>query len=264
MSMPRYTRAIVRAPSANFSQGLTSASEGAPDLDRARAQHEAYCRALSECGLELTRIEGNPAHPDDTFVEDTAVLATRGAVVTRPGAPSRRGEVESVALALRAHYPALLAIEPPGTVDGGDVCEAEDHFLIGMSARTNEAGARQLASHLETLGYGASIVDIRPLPKLLHLKTGIAYLGDGIWLIAEDVFDIARSWRGLDMRTPIAVPREEAYAANCVRVNEAVLLARGYPRVTRALLDAGLPTVTLDMSEFRKMDGGLSCLSLRF
>ncbi len=260
----RYCRAIVRPPSANFAQGLTSARAGAPDLSLALAQHEAYCRALGEAGLELIRLASDPAHPDDTFVEDTAVLCAGGAVVTRPGAPSRRGEVASIAQALRAHYPAPLAIEPPGTLDGGDVCEAGDQFLIGVSARTNEEGARQLARHLGGLGFGASIVDIRVIPKLLHLKTGIAYLGEGIWLIDEEVVQAARSWRGLDMRTPIAVPREEAYAANCVRVNDIVLLARGYPRVARALADAGLSAVPLDMSEFRKMDGGLSCLSLRF
>lgn len=262
--MLRYTRAIVRRPSSRFAEGLTSATEGAPDLDTARAQHEAYCRALHDAGLEVTCLDGDPAYPDDTFVEDTAVLCARGAIVTRPGAPSRRGEVESIARALRVHYPRLLTIEPPGTVDGGDVCDAGDRFLIGMSARTNEEGARQLAGHLESLGCGTLIVDIRPLPALLHLKTGVAYLGDGIWLIAEEVLDIARSWRGLDMRMPLAVPREEAYAANCVRVNDTVLVARGYPCVARALRDIGLSAVPLDMSEFRKMDGGLSCLSLRF
>jgi dimethylargininase len=264
LSVARHTRAIVRPPSANFAQGLTSATEGAPDLALALEQHEAYCRTLREAGLEVMRIDSDGAHPDDTFVEDTAVLCARGAVVTRPGAPSRRGEVESVASSLRAHYRELLAIEAPGTVDGGDVCEAGDQFLIGVSARTNEHGARQLARHLERLGYGAIIVDIRPLPGLLHLKTGIAYLGAGIWLVAEEVVQVARTWAGLDMRNGVAVPREEAYAANCVRVNDTVLLARGYPRVARTLRDLGRSAVPLEMSEFRKMDGGLSCLSLRF
>lgn len=264
MSAVRYTRAIVRAPSANFAQGLTSAAEGAPNLAVALEQHEAYCRALRECGLEVIRADCDGAHPDDTFVEDTAVLSPRGAVLSRPGAPSRRGEVESVARVLRSHFAELLTIEAPGTLDGGDVCEAEDQFLIGISARTNEEGARQLARHLERLGYGAVVADVRALPQLLHLKTGVAYLGEGVWLIAEEVMAAARTWSGLHMRKPLAVPREEAYAANCVRVNDAVLLARGYPRVARTLRDIGLSVVTLDMSEFRKMDGGLSCLSLRF
>jgi dimethylargininase len=264
LSIARCTRAIVRPPSKNFAQGLTSATQGPPDLALALEQHDAYCRTLRESGLEVIRIGSDGAHPDDTFVEDTAVLSARGAVVTRPGAPSRRGEVESVANALRAYYPELLTIEAPGTVDGGDVCEAGDQFLIGVSARTNEEGARQLGRHLERLGYGAIVVDIRPLACLLHLKTGLAYLGAGIWLVAEELVEVARTWQGLDMRKGVAVVHEEAYAANCVRVNDTVLLARGFPRIARALRDIGLSAVPLDMSEFRKMDGGLSCLSLRF
>jgi dimethylargininase len=165
---------------------------------------------------------------------------------------------------LREYYPDLPHIAAPGTVDGGDVCEAQDGFIIGVSLRTNEAGAAQLAGHLRRLGYTARIVDIRPVQGLLHLKTGIAYVGDGVWVIAEGILDTVRAWGLCVSAKLIRVPGAEAYAANCVRVNDAVLIARGYPRLDDALRAEGLRPVHLQMSEFRKMDGGLSCLSLRF
>jgi dimethylargininase len=259
----RFTRALVRAPSRNYAHGLTSCGEGPPHLARALEQHEAYCAALRDRGLAVTHLE-TAGLPDDTFVEDAAVVTSRGAVITRPGAPSRRGEVDSVAAGLRQYYPALLEIEPPGTLDGGDVCEADEHFLVGISARTNEAGAEQLARHLRGMGYTATLIDIRAVPGLLHLKTGIAYLGEGAWLVASEILDTSQSWAGLRMRSVISADGEETYAANCLRIGDAVLVARGYPRVAEAIRGAGLRAVLLEMSEFRKMDGGLSCLSLRF
>jgi dimethylargininase len=259
-----YTRAIVRRPTPNFASGLSSANEGPPDFAHALQQHEDYCAALRNCGLRLTYLEPDSAYPDGTFVEDTAVATDRGAVITRPGAPSRSGEVDTVAANLSEHYPDLKHISAPGTVDGGDVCEADDHFVIGVSARTNEAGAKQLARHLQRMGYTTSIVDIRSVQALLHLKTGIAYLGDGIWVVRAEILAAVQSWGALRMRAAIAVSGAEAYAANCVRVNDAVLVARGYPRLAEAVRDAGFAAVPLQMSEFRKMDGGLSCLSIRF
>ena len=137
-----FSRAIVRTPGQSFANGLTaSAALGRPDIDLALAQHAAYCEALRRCGLEVTVLPPDERFPDGTFVEDTAVVAARTAVATRPGAPTRTGEVEVVAAALRHFRPALEQIQAPGTVDGGDVCQAEDHFLIGVSARTNEAAS---------------------------------------------------------------------------------------------------------------------------
>ena len=201
-------------------------------------------------------MEPDDAYPDATFVEDTAIVTARGAILTRPGAPSREGEVHSMAKCLRQFHADLCVIAAPGTVDGGDICDADGHFLIGVSARTNEHGAHQMAQHLRRLGYTSSLVDIRANPALLHLKSGVAYLGEGLW--------VADGGIALDARDPILVPRSEAYAANCVRVNGAVLVAAGYPRTSAALASRGCRVVPLEMSEFRKMDGGLSCLSLRF
>ena len=155
------THALLRLPGDNFAQGLTQAGEGAPDPERAVLQHQRYCEALADCGLSLTILPADPRHPDGCFVEDTAVVTDRGAILTRPGAPSRRGEVDLIEAALKGLFPSIPRIAAPGTVDAGDVCEADGHFLIGLSARTNEAGAHALADHLDALGYRSDIVDIR-------------------------------------------------------------------------------------------------------
>jgi len=259
-----FTRAIVRPPAGNFAAGLSSGAAGAPDVDRALEQHLQYVGALRDCGLKVTYLQPDDAHPDATFVEDTAIVTARGAILTRPGAPSRAGEVRSMAECLRNFYADLPVIEAPGTVDGGDICEADGHFLIGVSARTNAHGAEQLARHLAGFGYSSATIDIRPNPALLHLKSGIAYLGAGVWVVDGGVENDLRSQRELVVRDVIPVSPEEAYAANCVRVNDAILVAAGYPRVHAALTRRDCRVVQLEMSEFRKMDGGLSCLSLRF
>ncbi len=263
-----FTKAIVRPPAANFSEGLTTSTLGAPDFNLARAQHEAYCLALQKCGLALTRLGPDGEFPDSVFVEDCAVITERCAVLTRPGAPSRAGEVTNLSPVLSGLFPALHSIEAPGTLDGGDVCQADDHFFIGVSNRTNEEGATQLAQVLESHGYSLTFVDIRdeaeataianPL-SLLHLKSGIAYLGDNRLILTDAL--IGRSeFKDYEL---VRVSEADEYAANCVRVNDHVLIAAGYPAFTAKLRGLGYQTVELDMSEFQKMDGGLSCLSLR-
>lgn len=264
-----FTRAIVRAPARSFASGLSGANEGPPDFDRAVDQHGRYCEALRDCGLRITCLEADSNYPDGTFVEDAAIVTGRGAVLTRPGAPSRTGEVASVGESLRHFFSDLQHIVAPGTVDGGDICQVDDHFLIGVSARTNERGAEQLAERLGRLNYSASILDIRASATLLHLKTGIAYLGEGAWLLAAGVGDEilgsgVLAGGAVPIREQISVSAAECYAANCVRINDTVLVAAGYPQVTAALKGRGYRLMILQMSEFRKMDGGLSCLSLRF
>ena len=260
----QFTEAVVRPPARNFADGLSSAIEGPPDVERALAQHAAYVQALRDCGLEVLCLEPDREYPDATFVEDTAIVTARGAILTRPGARSRQGEVRSMAQCLRHFHAQLPAIAAPGTVDGGDVCQADGHFLIGVSARTNAEGARQLARHLGGWGYASSTIDIRCNAALLHLKSGIAYLGEGLWAVDGAIADTLRSLSGIDVRDLIVVPASETYAANCVRVNDAILVAAGYPQMSAALEQRGRRVVHLEMSEFRKMDGGLSCLSLRF
>jgi dimethylargininase len=257
----RFTRAIVRAPAPNFADGLTSVSLGSPDVPRALAQHEAYCAALERAGLELIRLPADPRFPDSTFVEDTAlIIPGRNAMLTRPGAASREGEVAAIAPTVRASFPEAASIAAPGTLDAGDVCEAEGVVFIGVSARTNEAGAAQLGEWLRTLGVPSRVVDIRSTPGILHLKSGVVALR-GRRLLAIDALATHPAFAGFEV---FRVPADEAYAANCVQVNEVVLVAAGFPRTHDLLRHSGYTLDVLEMTEFEKMDGGLSCLSLRF
>lgn len=255
-----FTRAVVRRPSANFADGLSSGSHGKPNYELALEQHEAYCRALESCGLTLTRLDADDRYPDSTFVEDTAILTSRGAVITRPGAPSRLGEIDEVYAVLQNFFTRFYAIHEEGRVDGGDICEAGEHFFIGVSRRTNEAGAAQLTEFLDAMGYGATLIDIRSLGNILHLKSGLAYVGGNRLVVIDELKEL-ESFAGYEL---IRVKRDEAYAANCLWINDRVLIASGFPELQRQLQDFDYETLVLDMSEFQKMDGGLSCLSLRF
>jgi dimethylargininase len=254
-----FTRAIVRIPGSNFADGLTTVDLGVPHFDEVLHQHARYCDALRDCGLELTVLEPDLCHPDSTFVEDAAILTPHAAVLTRPGALSREGEVAAIRPVVERFYRRVSTIEAPGTVDGGDICEAEDHFFIGVSLRTNEEGARQLAAHLGEYGYTASTVDIRSMTTILHLKSGISYIGDNTLVVMEEMAGNPQFARFIQ----ISVSAAESYGANCVRVNERVLMAEGYPHLRDELIAHGFNPLVLNMTEFQKMDGGLSCLSLR-
>ena len=256
----RLRTAIVRPPSANLGEGLTTVALGAPVYKLALEQHEAYCAALKLCGLELVRLAADDRFPDATFVEDTAVLTKRGAILARPGAASRIGEVAASQQVLAQFYSELHSIREPGTLDGGDVCEAGNHFFIGISRRTNDEGGQQLALLLAAFGFSASLVDMRDVKSILHLKSGLAYLGDNRLAVIDALAD-RDEFRHYDL---VRVNASEEYAANCVRVNDQVLVAANYPAHEKRLRDLGYQTISLEMSEFRKMDGGLSCLSLRF
>ena len=251
-----YTR-IAPTSRRQLAQGLTQAGEGAPDPGAGCPSAERYCEALADCGLSLTLLHADPRHPDATFVEDTA-LSPRGAILTRPGAPESRAKSPRWRRRCRG-FPLAAADPAPGTVDGGDVCEADDHFLIGVSSRTNEDGARRSPISSRTSAV-ARLVDIRRLERFLHLKSGIAYLGEGRLLATPDLPRVA----ALGAYEVVEVPDDERYAANALRVNERVLVADGYPQTRAAIESLGFEVIALDMSEFRKLDGGLSCLSLRW
>jgi dimethylargininase len=252
--------AIVRPPAANFAAGITSSGLGPPDLALALRQHDAYCRALVRLGLSLVSLPPDPEFPDSTFVEDAAIVTSKGAILTRPGAPSRVGEVAALGATLGRWFPELDEITAPGTVDGGDMCEAGPHFFLGISQRTNADGAAQLAAWLAARGCGSSVIDIRQVPGMLHLKTGLSWLG-GRRLLAWRGIAGHEALRGWEV---VEVPKGEEYAANCIRVNDTVLVAGGFPRTAELVRGPGLDVEAVEMSEFQKMDGGLSCLSVRW
>jgi len=255
-----FEHAIVRRFGPNFAEGLTSYRGAPPDYRKAIEQHEAYCAALERCGLELLRLEPDVAHPDSAFVEDVAVITPGAAVLTRPGATSREGEVEGIRQPIKGFFGTVHEITPPGTLDGGDICDAGNHFFIGISRRTNEHGAKQLAEILAQKKCSWTFVDIRAMKSILHLKSGIACIGGRQLVVMEEMAE-REEFRGYEL---IRVEPQESYSANCVRVNDWVLIPAGFPHIAAKLERRGFRLLPLDMSEFQKMDGGLSCLSLRF
>jgi len=261
-----FSKAITRTPSENFADGLTTVALGIPDYQKTLAEHRSYLQALKQCGLALVELPADLRFPDSTFVEDTAILLEEyihtedGAILSRPGADSRAGEITSMEQALRQFYPGLAQISAPGSLDGGDICQVGNHFFIGISLRTNEDGGRQLATWLAERGYSSSFIDIRQVPSILHLKSGIAYIGDNRLVVIDSLASYP-AFSGYDL---VRVAPGEEYAANCIRINEHVLIAAGFPKFETTLRHLGCNPIVLDMSEFQKMDGGLSCLSLRF
>jgi dimethylargininase len=252
-----FQKVIVKTPGESYVNGLTTSDLGRPELALALKQHQAYIEALKTCGVEVTVLPSNNDFPDSTFVEDTAVLTKEFAVISNPGAATRNGEIVEMEPALKSFYEKVYYIKAPGTLDGGDILQIEDHFYIGISARTNLDGAEQLKEILEGEKYQATII---PLEKFFHLKTGIAYLGNQTILAAGEFIDHPE----FQAYKKIVVHPEEEYAANAIRVNEYVILPAGNPKTKQAIEEAGFQTIELEMSEFRKLDGGLSCLSLRF
>lgn len=254
--MSKFSRAIVRAVPRTLEGGITTAQLGKPDYDLACEQHARYVAALRELGLQVEVLEADDRFPDSVFVEDPAVVTERCALITRPGAATRRGEATAVAAALEPLYGKLERIEEPGTLEGGDVLQIGERFFVGVSARTNRAGAEQLARILANYDYHAELV---PLRHFLHLKTGVSHVGGGKLLLAGELADCPQ-FAACDRWL---VPHEETYCANAIQVNGTVMLPLGYPRTRRHIEETGRPVVELAMSEFQKVDGGLSCLSLR-
>jgi dimethylargininase len=251
-----FTKAIVRKPTHTFANGITKANLGKPDYKLAIKQHEAYCNALVKCGLQLVVMEGDPEFPDSCFIEDTAVVTKDFGVIARPGDKKRLGEEIEVKKVLEPLLP-LYSITDPGTLDGGDIMQVDNKFYIGLSNRTNLTGSRQLKEILEKYNYQVFVI---PVCNILHFKTGINHLGENNLLIQEGIC----SMNELSSFNKIIVPDDELYAANCLRVNDFVLVPKGFPKTKSNVKKLGYKIIELDLSEFQKMDGGLSCLSLRF
>lgn len=254
-------RAIVREVSASFPRAL-SAGGGATTIDvaLARAHHAAYRAALEASGATVTVLPADEAHPDGCFVEDTAVIAGELAVITRPGAPSRRGETTAVAAALAAAGLELVELAAPGddaTLEGGDCMRVGATIYVGRSARTNAAGIARLAACVARRGF--RVVDIALPPDVLHLKCVCSPLDAATILLADGSIDPAL----FDARV-VRVPAAETYAANAVAIGGHVIVADGFPRTHDALARAGFVLHPVPTSEVRKADGSLTCQSLVF
>lgn len=252
-----FSHAIVRLPCDNFASGLTTSGYlGAPDLRTMLIQHDIYVEALRNAGLTIITMAPENAFPDAHFVEDVAVVMPEMAVITNPGAPERNGEQHSVARVL-GRYKRLARIEAPGTMDGGDVLLVDRHFFVGISERTNAEGARQFGEIVTAHGYTVTTV---PVGKGLHFKSGVNHLGGRTLLVTPDFAGLP-ALAGYDL---LVTPEDDEYAANTLLVNDTLLTPAGYPGVLALLQGLGKKVLELDMSETRRMDGGLTCLSLRF
>jgi dimethylargininase len=252
-----FTHVFVKQISQNFQDGITTSELGKPDYELATNQHCDYIEALRKCRVNVKVLEPDNDFPDSTFIEDTAVVNENLAVITNFGVPSRRGEELSIKKVLKEFYRDIGSIKDPGTLEGGDVLRAENQYFIGISKRTNQKGALQLKVILKAHGFNCSLV---PLKDVLHLKTGVAYIGDNN-IIASGELITASCFTDFKITKVI---KAESYATNCIRVNDYVLMAQGFRNLKKSILNLGYKVIELNMSEFRKMDGGLSCLSLRF
>jgi len=252
-----FKNVIVRKPCKSVLDGISTANLGKPNYELALKQHDFYIETLKKCGVEVTILEADENYPDSTFVEDPAIVTKKCAIITNPGAQSRKGEQIQIEETLKKFYKNIEHITAPGTVEGGDVMMVGDHFYIGLSQRTNEEGARQLISILEKYDFTGSIV---PLTKVLHLKTGLAYLENNNLLAAGEFVDspVFKSFNKIE------IDEAESYSANCIWINDHVLVPAGYENTKRRIEALGYTVLEVDTSEFRKIDGGLSCLSLRF
>jgi dimethylargininase len=230
---------------------LTHLARTPIDLARARAQHAAYERALADAGCEVVRLRSLPAHPDSVFVEDCAVVLPELAVLARPGAASRRGEVESAARELAAHR-ALARIEPPGTLDGGDVLALGRTLYAGLTQRTNAEGVRQLRALAAPYGYALEAVPVR---GALHLKTALTQADEHTLVASPDWVDVARfpAWE------IVRVDPREPFAANVLRAGGATLCAAAFPRTNERLAARGVHVVPIAADELAKAEGGVTC-----
>jgi dimethylargininase len=252
-----FRNAIVRLPSPSLINGLTSASLGKPDYIMSLEQHKGYVEALRNTGLNVKMLQADKKHPDSTFIEDVALCTPGFAVITNPGVESRRGETAGIREVLQEFYDTIEEINNPGTLEAGDVMMTGKHFFIGVSSRTNITGADQLITILEKHGLTGSIITLR---QMLHLKSGASYLENNNMLVSGELTECS----DLKRFNRIFVDAGESYAANSLWINGYVLVPAGFPETRKKIEDAGYNTIILDVSEFRKVDGGLSCLSLRF
>jgi dimethylargininase len=249
-----FDRAIVRQPAESVVDGLRTGSEP-PSHEGVLAEHRAYVAGLEAAGVAVEVLPALPQYPDSVFVEDPAFVLTEGAILLRPGAPSRFAEPASLAPALRRHFAQVAQVEV-GFVDGGDILVLPDEILIGLSARTDEAGARRFGELAGDLGRRVRIVE--PPPGLLHLKTGSALIDEGTVIAVPALAPLFPACEVL------VTPEGEEHSANLIRVNDRILMGAGFPRTAALLAERGFDVVETPASEIAKIDAGLSCMSLRW
>lgn len=254
-----FTHAITRRPSASITGGLRAVDTGTPDLARMQAHHDAYIAALKATGATVIDLPPLDAFPDSVFVEDTALCLAEGAVILRPGAPSRLGEAAEMAPHLRALYRRVVEISGTDSfIEGGDILVTETEILVGRSARTNAAGIAALTRLVTPWGH--SVREVLTPPGVLHFKTDCSLL-DADTILSTKRLSASGCFAGYHV---LDVPDGEEAAANTIRFNDVVLMPAGFPKTRETLGKAGFQVREIGNSECAKLDGGMSCLSLRF
>ena len=253
-SVYTFTHAIVRTPAPTVVNALRTGAEP-PTYEGILAEHRAYVAALEAAGVAVEILPPLDAYPDSLFVEDPAFVLPEGAILLRPGAPSRLGEVDELAPVLRRRFERVLEIDR-GFVDGGDILVLPDEILVGLSGRTDEAGARRFCEMARDLGRSARIVE--PPGGLLHLKTGCALIDERTMIAIPEMSGL---FPGYEM---LLTPAGEEGAANLIRVNDRILMGDAFPKTASMLAGRGLEVVAIPASEIAKIDAGLSCMSLRW
>jgi dimethylargininase len=247
--------ALTHVPSPNLEQcQRTYVAAAAIDHARAAEQHAAYCRMLRQCGAEVCTLDVNRDMPDSVFIEDTAIVLDEVAVLASMGAPSRRAEPAGVEPELRTYRP-VERVELPATIEGGDVLRVGRRLLVGLSSRTNAAGVAALQGVARRFGYEVTPVPVR---RCLHLKSACAGLPDGRLLANPDWLD-AEALRGFEL---VRVPDEEPDAANLLLVGGSVCLPAAHSQTADLVRRLGFEVRTVDVSEFAKAEGCVTCLSL--
>jgi len=252
-----FTHAIVRAPASSVTDGLRTVDTGSPDAAQLAADHAAYVAALHAAGAAVVALPALEDFPDSVFVEDAALCLPQGAVVLRPGAPSRLGEAAAMAPTLRDLYGTVAEIED-GYIEGGDILVTEREILVGLSARTDAAGVAALRTIVAPWGH--SVRELATPPEVLHFKTDCGLL-DGETVLATTRLAASGCFDGYRV---IEVATGEEACANCVRFNDVVLFPAGHPKTATRLRGAGYTLVELPNEQCALIDGGMSCLSLRF
>lgn len=253
-----FSRAITRQPASTIAGGLRAEDIGTPDFNGMLSAHTAYVAALKSTGAKVIELDALDAFPDAQFVEDTALCLPQGAILMRPGAPSRMGEVDEIAPTLRACYGTIQQIEGPGHVEGGDILVTGREILVGRSDRTDAAGVAELAKI--TSDWGHTLREVFTPKGVLHFKTDCSLM-DAETILSTRRLDVSGCFEGYRV---LHVADGEEAAANAIRFNNLVLMAAGFPRTAEMLDREGYEVVEIDNTDCAKLDGGMSCLSLRF
>lgn len=253
-----FSRAITRRPATSVTNGLRAEDIGTPDLTRMLEAHAHYVATLKKTGAEVIELPPLEAFPDAVFVEDTTLCLPQGAVMMRPGAPSRLGEVTEMAPTIRSVYEDVRKIKGPGHIEGGDILVTGREILVGRSDRTDAAGVAELTRIVEDWGY--SLREVFTPPGVLHFKTDCSLL-DGETILSTKRLDASGCFEGYRV---LHVAEGEEAAANSIRFNQFVLAPAGFPRTAEMLRKNGYDVVEIDNADCAKLDGGMSCLSLRF